>query len=55
MTKLDELEAEEDKLIKTGFYDDNNEPQTEETKKIKKLAKRFYIFFLNLTKIFGFI
>ena len=40
MAKLDELEAEEDKLIKSGFYDDKNEVPTDETKKIKKLAKK---------------
>lgn len=40
MAKLDELEAEEEKLMEAGYYDDKNETPTEETKQIKKLAKK---------------
>ncbi len=42
MAKLDELEAEEDKLMESGYYDDKTEVPTDETKKIKKLAKRLF-------------
>ena len=40
LQKLDELEAEEEKLMEAGYYDDKNETPTEETKQIKKLAKK---------------
>ena len=40
MAKLDELEAEEDRLMEAGFYDAPMEPVTEQTKGIKKLAKK---------------
>jgi len=40
MAKLDELEAEEDQLIQSGYYDAKMEPDTEESGGIKKLAKR---------------
>lgn len=40
MEKLDQLEAEEDQLMQSGHYDEKMEENTEETKDIKKLAKR---------------
>lgn len=40
MTKLDELEAEEDKLIESGYYDVKMEDNGEESRDLKKLAKR---------------
>lgn len=41
MQKLDELEAEEERLIESGFYDSPMEPVDDEGKSIKKLAKRY--------------
>jgi nucleolar GTP-binding protein len=38
--KLDELEAEEDKLIEAGFYDVKMEENNDESRDLKKLAKR---------------
>ncbi len=37
---MDELEAEEDKLIEAGFYDIPMEEHTDEMKDLKKLAKK---------------
>ena len=44
MQKLDELEAEEDKLIEAGFYDSKMDPDDEDQKDLTKLAKRHRIF-----------
>ncbi len=41
--KLNQLEEEEDRLIKAGFYDKDMEPMDDEAKDIKKLAKKFEI------------
>lgn len=40
MAKLDELEAEEDRLIEAGYYDAKMEDDDEESRDLKKLAKR---------------
>jgi len=40
MQKLDELEAEEDRLMQTGFYDSKMEVADDESRDLKKLAKR---------------
>ena len=40
MEKLNQLEEEEDKLMQAGFYDEKMEPVTEDSRDIKKLAKR---------------
>lgn len=40
MAKLDELEAEEDKLMQAGFYDAKMEVADDESRDLKKLAKR---------------
>lgn len=40
MAKLEELEAEEDKLMEAGYYDVKMEDQSEESRDLKKLAKR---------------
>lgn len=40
MAKLDELEAEEDKLIEAGYYDVKMEDNNDESRDLKKLAKR---------------
>ena len=38
--KLNKLEEEEDRLLESGFYDDKVEPLDDESKKIKKVAKK---------------
>jgi nucleolar GTP-binding protein len=40
MEKLDQLEAEEDRLEKAGYYDDKDESETEELTGIRKVARR---------------
>jgi len=40
MAKLEELEDEEEKLFEAGYYAQKDEPQDEESKDIRKLAKR---------------
>ena len=43
MEKLNQLEEEEDRLMQAGFYDEKMEPVTEDSRDIKKLAKRSLI------------
>jgi hypothetical protein len=38
---LDELEKEEDRLIESGYYDSKMEMDDDESKDIKKLAKKY--------------
>lgn len=40
MEKLDKLEAEEDKLMQIGYYDEKELENTGEIKDIRKLARR---------------
>jgi len=40
MAKLDELEQEEERLEKSGYYDVNMESDSEEAKKLTKVARR---------------
>ncbi|RNA16494.1 nucleolar GTP-binding 1 [Brachionus plicatilis] len=40
MEKLNQLEEEEDRLVESGFYDSKQEGNDDDSKKIKKLAKR---------------
>lgn len=40
MEKLNQLEEEEDRLMESGFYDSKQEANDDDSKKIKKLAKR---------------
>ena len=49
LKKLNKLEEEEDRLIEYGYYDDKVEPADDESKKIKKIAKKYvsFIFLLN--------
>ena len=47
MEKLNELEAEEEKLEKIGFYDEKEISDSEELKGIRKVAGRFVCYWLK--------
>ena len=41
MEKLDQLEAEEEKLTKIGYYDEEAGSDSEELKGIRKVARKY--------------